>query len=68
LRNCYTKDNEDGNPMVSFRGTCYDICPDFTRPKSEYEYEKYECDFHRLEEAENLEELRDFVIIQVREL
>lgn len=63
--NCYERNGEEDNPMVSFRGVCYEECPDFTKPKIDFEYE---CGFYKLEEAENLEQLRNYVNIQVREL
>jgi hypothetical protein len=65
VEKCNERNGEGGNPMYSFRGVCYDECPEFTKPKTDFQYE---CGFYKLEEAENLEELRNYVNIQVREL
>ena len=43
---------------------CYEECPDFTKPKVDF---IYECDFYKLNEANSLEQLRDYANIQVRE-
>ena len=66
IRSCNIKTGETSHqPMVSFRGTCYEECPDFTKPKVDF---IYECGFYKLNEANSLEQLRDYVNIQVREL
>ena len=65
VEKCYERNGEGGNPMFSFRGLCYEECPEFTKPKTDFQYE---CGFYKLEEAQNLEQLRNYVNIQVREL
>ena len=66
LKSCDVKIGEEThNPMVSFRGNCYEECPDFTKPKEDF---IYECGFYKLNEANSLEQLRDYANIQVREL
>ena len=66
LRSCHVKTGEESHdPMVSFRGICYEECPDFTKPKIDF---IYECGFYKLEEANSLEQLRQYANIQVREL
>ena len=52
------------NSMVSFRGICYEECPDFTKKIDNI----FECGFYKLEEANSLEQLRNYTNIQVREL
>ena len=65
LRSCDVKNGQSGEKMVSFRGICYEECPEFTKRKEDF---IYECGFYRLSEAENLDDLRNYANIQVREL
>ena len=64
INNCGIKTGESGTNMVAFRGICYDQCPQFTKKKTSF----YECEFYELSEAENLDDLRNYANIQVREL
>ena len=66
IKSCKEKNGEESHqPMVSFKGICYEECPDSTRPKEDF---IFECEFYNLNEAENLEDLRNYANIQVREL
>ena len=66
VNSCSVKEGEEtGEPMVSFRGTCYEECPEFTKPKIDF---PDQCGFYKLNEADNLEKLRNYANIQVREL
>ena len=66
IKSCNEKNGEESHqPMVSFKGICYEECPDSTRPKEDF---IFECEFYNLNEAENLEDLRNYANIQVREL
>jgi len=48
VEKCNKRNGEGGNPMVSFRGDCYEECPEFTKPKENFQHE---CGFYKLEEA-----------------
>ena len=62
--NC-DEDNEDEEKKWAYRGICYKDCPDYTyKINIGYKY----CSFYRLDESSNLEQLRNYVSVQVKEL
>ena len=64
--NCEEEDTNVENKWA-FRGICYKDCPEYTIKKGNENLFKY-CAFHDLDDAKDLEELRDFVSVQVKEL
>ena len=66
VKDCYQReDPETHRSMLSFRGDCVKVCPEFTHPEP---INEHECTFYKLEEASSLEQLKSYTAIQVREL
>ena len=60
--NC-DEDSEE-NYIWSYKNLCYKECPEFTKINT---YEK-KCEFYQIKEAKDLQELNNFVSVQVKEL
>ena len=60
--NC-DEDSEE-NYIWSYKNLCYEECPEFTKENT---YEK-KCEFYKLKEAKDLQELNNYVSVQVKEL